>query len=225
MPSANRQRPHPRWAKRPRHKLRHRKEPTHDLPVEHDSHGASANDQPPTCLGVAARDHPGLPDRRLHREPDCRRGRLGRRGASRRPDRGRGRRRRTVARAPAGRPLDLDRSHQHRNGRRSHPRRRTRRLRDRPGGPHADGCRDRSRCRRAAGGGARTTGHLRCGLVGGSEPASLGACLAGELVRDHREHRRALHELRREWLPSVRPADRRPARDDVPPHRGPGATP
>ena len=37
------------------------------------------------------------------------------------------------------------------------------------------------------------------------------------------EHRRAFHELRRERLPSVRPADRRPPRGDVPPHRGPGA--
>ena len=33
-------------------------------------------------------------------------------------------RRRAMARAPAGRPLDLDRSDQRRNGRRAHPRRR-----------------------------------------------------------------------------------------------------
>ena len=38
---------------------------------------------------------------------------------------------------------------------------------------------------------------IRCGLVGSSEPARLGTCLAREFVRDIEQRREAVHELRR----------------------------
>ena len=89
-------------------------------------------------------------------------------------------------------------------------------LRDRSGRPSPHGCRYRPRRRGVAGAGAHATRDRRCVLVGGCEPACLGARLARDFLRDHGERRGAVCGLRRERCDRLRRADVVDPRSAVP---------
>ena len=112
--------------------------------------------------------------------------------------------------------MALDPGDEHRNGRGSHRRRGTCRLRDKPRGPADHGCGHRARCRRVAGAGARKIPRLRGVLVGGRKPTSVGTWLARDLLRDHQKRSGPVHELRRERSARLRAADVAPPRSVVP---------
>ena len=178
----------------------------------------------PADVGVATRGAARLPDRRIRREPDRRRGRLRRRSARRWPDRRRHGRTAQWLALRQFMPWHWIAATSTRHGRRPRRRRGSCRLQYRALRSHAHGSNHRTRCRSTAGARAPTRRLRRRGCGGrSSNPPAWALAWLISFVRDLGEHRQAVHELRRQRRAPVRTRHRPSARMDVPAERVTGA--